>query len=148
MRLVHRSFFALALVLASGCSDVPSDETPRGALRLFLAAMERSAHDPEALRDAYALLSAPTRRALAERAHDAETLGADGLEPWQMLVRGRYRQTFTPAAGGRGMREEVDGDHARVTVTSQDGSRHAEVPLVLEDGRWRIVLPIGSARGS
>ncbi len=149
MRSFRRMLIVLALLAsASACSDVPSDQTPRGALRLFLSAMERSEHDPDAQREAYALLSASTRRALAARAHDAETLGADGLEPWEMLVRGRYRQTFAPARGSRGMRERIDGDRARVVVTSEDGSRRAEVPLVREDGRWRIVLPITSARGT
>jgi hypothetical protein len=145
----RRSFVVLVLaLLVSACSDVPSDETPRGALRLFLSAMDRSDRDPDALRDAYALLSASTRRALAQRAHDAETLGADGLEPWEMLVRGGYRQTFTPARGARGLREHVDGDQARVVVTSEDGTRHAEVPLVREHGRWRVVIAIPSARGT
>src|SRR5688500_7094446 len=92
----------LALALASvGCEDVPTDETPRGALRLFLAAMERSERDPRALEEAYALLSTPTRRELAGRAR--ATLGGERLQPWDMLVRGRFRLTFTPAPGSRGM---------------------------------------------
>lgn len=128
-----------ALVL-SACSEVPTDATPKGTVQLFLAAMERSEHDEQALAQAYALLSAPTRRVLQERAHLATSLGANELKPWQMLVRGSYRQRFTPSRGARGMRERIEGDRATVTVTN--GRRRAEVPLVRENGRWRIVLNV------
>lgn len=136
----------LGVVLLAACSDAPSDETPRGALTMFLSAMERSAYEREALREAYGLLSAASRRALLERAHDAQAYGAADVDPWDMIVPGRYRQTFTPARGARGMRERVEGDRATVVVTNQDGSRQAEVPLVREDGRWRVVLNIPSVR--
>lgn len=134
-------------LLASGCSDLPSDETPRGAVRLFLSAMARSEEDPAALREAYGLLSEPTRRALVERERFAESLGASELHPWDMIVRARHRPSFAPARGARGMRERIDGDSATVVVTNEDGSRTAEVPLVREDGRWRIVLSIPPVRG-
>lgn len=137
-----RRAFPIVLALAAiACSDVPTDETPRGTVQLFLAAMQRSEHDEEALRDAYVLLSTPARRALQERAHTATSYGADEVQPWQMLVRGGFRQTFTPARGG-GMRERIDGDRATVTVRDESGQRRAEVPLVREDGRWRLVLDI------
>lgn len=133
------------LVLAA-CSDVPTDETPRGTVQLFLAAMERSERNEEALRDAYVLLSAPVRRELQERAHIATSYGAREMRPWEMLVRGGFRLSFTPAKGGRGMRERVDGEHALVTVQNEAGDRKAEVPLVREDGRWRIVLELPGSR--
>jgi hypothetical protein len=136
----------LLALAAIACSDVPTDETPRGTVRLFLAAMERSEHDEEALREAYALLSAPTRGDLQERAHLATSFGADQLEPWEMLVRGGFRQTFTPAKGAAGMREQIDGDEATVVVTNEAGDRRAEVPLVRESGRWRLVLALPPAR--
>lgn len=144
---MRRAALLSIVLLASSCSDVPSDETPRGAVRLFLSAMARSEDDPRALREAYGLLSASTRRALVERARFAESLGANELEPWEMLVRGRFRQSFTAARGARGMREQIDGNEATVTVTNEGGSRRAEVPLVREDGRWRIVLEIPPVRG-
>lgn len=134
------------LLLASSCSDVPTDETPRGAVRLFLSAMARTHDDPSALREAYSLLSASSRRALIERARFAESLGATKLEPWDMIVRTRARPAFTPAPGARGMRERIDGDRAVVVVTNADGSRRAEVPLVRERGRWRIVIDIPPLR--
>lgn len=135
----------LALIIAS-CSSAPSDTTPSGTVRLFLDAMERSNGDPEALGEAYALLSAPTRRALAERAHFANALGGRRFEAWEMLVQGRFRLNFAPARGSAGMRERIEGEQARVTVTSADGSRRAEIPLVREDGRWRIALSIPPTR--
>lgn len=135
--------FTFALV---ACSDAPSDREPHGTVQLFLEAMERSQHEAGALREAYALLSSSTRRALTERARFAESLGGARLEPWQMLVRGRFRQTFTPASGRHGVREEIDGDRATVIYTNEQGDRRAEVPLVREDGRWRIVLPVPPPR--
>lgn len=134
---------ALLALIVTGCEDVPTDETPRGALRLFLAAMERSERDPDALAEAYALLSEPTRRELRAR---ARAVGDERLEPWDMLVRGRFRLTFTPASGSRGMRERIRGSRATVIVTDARGRHRAEVPLVREDGRWRVVLELPSYR--
>lgn len=134
----------LALVLATACADVPSDETPSGALRLFVDAMERSDAEPEALRDAYALMAAPSRRALQERAHLAASLGGREFQPWEMLVRGRFRRSF--AFRDRAMREEIHGDRATVTVRGEDGTHSAQVPLLLESGRWRVLLEIPPAR--
>ena len=132
---------AVALVLvAAGCEDVPTDETPRGALRLFIDAMERSERDHDALQEAYALLSRDTRRELTARARTA--LGGERLEPWDMLVRGRFRLTFTPGVRARGMRERIRGSRATVVVRDASGRRRAEVPLVREGGRWRIVLEL------
>lgn len=136
---------ALGLPLA-GCTEAPTDETPSGTVRLFLAALQRSERDPAALREAYRLLSASSRRALAERAHLAGSLGARELEPWEMIVAGRSRETFAPARGSRGMRESIDREHATVTVRSQDGDRTAEVALVRERGRWRIVMELPPTR--
>ena len=48
---------ALAALLLVGCTEAPTDETPSGTVRLFLAAMARSRSDPSALQEAYRLLS-------------------------------------------------------------------------------------------
>ena len=137
----------IATTLLIGCADLPSDETPSGAVRLFLDAMDRSDREPEALREAYALLAAPSRRALQERAHLAASLGGREFQPWEMLVQGRYRQSFQVHEGSSGMRERIEGERATVTVRSDDGERSAEVPLVLEEGRWRVLVEIPPARG-
>jgi len=132
----------ILLLLSVGCSDAPTDETPSGTMRLFIGAMDRAQQDEIALRDAYVLLAAPTRRALLERAHLAGSLGGREFQPWEMLVRGRYRQSFTPREGSGGMRESIDGDTAIVVVQDDDGAHTARVPMVREDGRWRIAIEI------
>ncbi|MBX3273228.1 MAG: hypothetical protein KF729_23385 [Sandaracinaceae bacterium] len=146
MRVVLILLGGALLSLASGCADVPTDETPSGAVRMFVAAMERSEAEPEALREAYALLSASSRRGLVQRSHLAASLGGRELPPWEMLVRGRFRRSFPFRESASAMREAIDGDSATVTVRSEDGERTAVVPLVREDGRWRIVVDIPPPR--
>lgn len=134
-------FFYVAGLLLLGCSDAPTDETPSGALRLFLEAMDRSDWDREALRDAYALLSPDARRGLEERAHTANTLSGRAFEPWEMLAQGRFRLRFAPRSRD-GMVERIEGDRAVVVVTGDRDGERAEVPMVREDGRWRIALEL------
>ncbi len=145
-----RSLTLVSVVLwalvAAGCSDASTDETPAGAVRLFLDAMDRSEREPDALREAYALLASPSRRALLERAHLAGSLGGRHFDPWEMLVRGRARRTFSVREGTSGMRASIHGDEATVTVSEDDGERRATIPLVLENGRWRLVVDIPPAR--
>jgi hypothetical protein len=138
---MRRSLLGLALVTVAACSEAPDDETPSGALRMFLDAMERSSYEPAAQEDAYRLLSEASRRQLEERASSATALSGREFEPWQMLVQGRYRLRFTP----RAMDEEIDGDTALVTVRGSGEGQRAEVPLVREDGRWRIKLELPPA---
>ena len=137
------AFMAVALgALLTACAPAPSDETPLGALRMFLRAMERSSDDARALEEAYGLLDTAARDALVARARDASAL-ANGREfaPWEMLAQGRYRVRFPYAEYGS-MRESIDGDRATVTVAGIDRRSRAEVPLVREDGHWRVVLRV------
>lgn len=144
-----RCFAVGFLVLALGaCAEPGPEESPRATVRLFLEAMGRSNRDPNAVREAYALLSRETRRSLQARAHVAVQVGAAQLEPWEMIARSRYRQSFTLAAGERAMEAAIDGDEAVVTVHGADGTRSAEVPLVFEDGHWRIVIDMPPPRRS
>ena len=138
----RRLFGAGLAALLAACAPAPSDETPLGALRMFLRAMERSGSDSTALEEAYGLLDAGARTALEQRARDASAL-ANGREfaPWEMLAQGRYRVRFAYAEYGA-MRESVDGERATVTVVGTDRASHAEVPLVREEGRWRVVLHV------
>jgi hypothetical protein len=138
-----------AALLCTGlaCGDGSSEQkSPVATVRHFLDMMDRSAADEAALKDAYRLLDAAARKALDERAERAGTLAGRRYQGWQMLSQGRFRLRFTPASPG-GMRERVQGDRALVTVSGAKGQR-AEVLLVLEQGRWRIALPIPPLRTS
>ncbi len=143
---VLRVLCVVGLCVASiaACAPAPSDTTPTGALRMFLRAMENGACPATALEHAFELLHGGARSALEQRARDASAL-ANGREfaPWEMLAQGRYRVRFAYAEYGS-MRERIDGDSATVTVVGTDGSSRANVPLVREAGRWRVVLVIAT----
>ncbi len=139
-----RLVFALALLgAASGCSSTPTDETPSGALTLFLEAMSRSEWDRDALRDAYELLSPAARESLTERARMANTLSGRSHEPWEMLSQGRFRLRFAPRRQG-GMIERIEDDGAVVVVAGARDGERAEVPMVREGDRWRVALELPS----
>ncbi len=136
----------LAGVAAPACSSSPSDETPSGALRLFLEAMDRSASDSSALEEAYALLDRRARAQLAERARMASALGGGrDFEPWEMLVPGRFRLRFAPARR-KAMRDRIDGNRATVTVLGAAAGERAEVPMVREGKHWRVALELPPSR--
>jgi hypothetical protein len=135
----------VGLVTSVACSSAPTDETPSGALRLFLAAMDRGALEPSARREAYQLLSTPARRRLRERSELATALAGRDFHPWDMLAEGRYRLRFAPKSAG-GMRERVSGERAVVIVTGAREGQVAEVPMRQERGRWRVDLTIPPVR--
>jgi hypothetical protein len=56
-----------------------------------------------------------------------------------MLAQGRFRLRFSPSSR-RGMKEAINGDRATVTVTGTRPDERAEVPLVREQGQWRVSL--------
>jgi aryl-alcohol dehydrogenase-like predicted oxidoreductase len=131
----------LGLLVAGACGQSDSGGSPAETLRQFLTVMDESAADETALQRAYSLLDSDAQTALTERAKHARALSGQAFEPWQMLAQGRFRLRFAPARS-RGMRERVQGDHAVVTVVSGDGSDRADVPLVREEGQWRVALAI------
>lgn len=135
----------VTLLGIAACGSAPSDETPSGALRLFLEAMARSDWDRDALRDAYELLSPDAREGLGERAELAGTLSGRDFEHWEMLAQGRFRLRFAPRQQG-GMVERIEGDRAVVVVTgARDGDR-AEVAMVKEGDAWRVDLQLPPMR--
>ncbi len=141
------SAVALLLALAvpaAACDDEPTDDTPAGALTLFLDAMERSSRDDHALEEAYHLLAADARHALEVRAERASSLSHRDFSPWDMLAQGRYRRRF---ALGSPMRESIEGDHATVTVLGSREGERADVSLVHERSGWRVVLEIPEMTG-
>lgn len=138
---VFRVLAVIVVVLACGCAREPTDETPEGALELFLEAMGRAADDPSARAAAYALVAPETQRKLSERARLASSLSSRRFEPWEMIAEGRYRLRFTPLEVG-GFSARVSGDRAIVLVRGERSSDRAEVPMVRSAGRWRVFLSI------
>ena len=140
-RLVSAAFSSLLLLLSS-CDSQPADATPSGALAGFLQALERSAHDPAALREAYGLLDRRARAALRARASKTETLaGGRRFKPWEMLAQGRFQLRFTPARRDA-MQERIDGDRAVVVVRGESARKRAEGQMVREAEGWRVVLDV------
>jgi hypothetical protein len=130
----------LACATFGACSANEPDKNPVEVLAHFLEAMDRSAHDEAALRDAYALLDESARRELEARAERTSSLAGRNFAPWEMIAQGRFRLRFVPAEHA-GMRASVAGDDAWVHVKSEDG-RKADVPLVREHGAWRVKLEL------
>ncbi|RLB49320.1 MAG: hypothetical protein DRJ42_21300 [Deltaproteobacteria bacterium] len=127
-------------MLAGSCSSDPTDDTPEGALTLFLEAMERADWDDAALEDAYDLLSPAARGALEERAERANALSRREFAPWEMLAQGRFRLRFRPRPARTESR--VEGDDAIVTLLGRREGERADVAMVREDGQWRVDLTL------
>jgi len=138
----RRRFFwlaALPLALAASCARKPADLTPDGAVRDLLDHVDRTESDPAEMRAVYELLSADTKAKLIERARRASTTSGREVPPEEMLAPGRFSLRFEP----RKMLVRFDEDRAVVDVVGIDPETdRAEVPCVLEDGRWRIVVPL------
>lgn len=135
----------MSLVLCA-CAGSDADDSPTEVLSRFLDAMDRSASSQGALADAYVLLDTHAKHQLHARAQHASLVSGRDFEPWQMLAQGRFRLRFAPADHG-GLKAKVDGDSAVVHVTSSDRESRADVPMVREQGRWRVklALPDGHA---
>lgn len=140
------SFGAVSFAaFAVGCGEERQDATPEGALTGFLDAIERSGDSRGALEQAYGLIDASAQERLVDRARSATALGARELNPWELLVEGRALLRFHPRRGG-GMRSQVTGDRAVVTVVGEDGDERAEVPMVRQADGWRVVLEVPEFR--
>lgn len=125
----------LSVLMALGCAEEAPDVTPEGALAAFIDAMEESRYDDARRADAYALLDQATQAELEDRVARGEALGRAGLEPWEMLVMGRFRLAFEPYS----MRARVENGEGVVVVRGRNGEQ-AEVPVIQEPGGWRVRL--------
>jgi len=143
MSRLHAIASALGLLLCLGCGRSP--DSPVAVVRDFLDAMARSRDQNQAMIEAYGLLDSAARDALKRRADRARSLSGRPYEPFQMLAQGRFKLNFAPAVP-RGMHERVDGERAVVTVVGVKPDQRAEVPLVRENGQWRIHIDIPPMR--
>ncbi|MDQ3033911.1 MAG: hypothetical protein M3Y87_15955 [Myxococcota bacterium] len=147
LRLRRAAPLALALLALVGCSRELDDSTPEGAAGMFLAAIEQSSTDRDALRRAYEVIDSESQRRLSERARSATALGAREYEPWEMIVHGRALLRFVPQRGsGLRARDGALEDEAIVVVTGEAEGQRAEVPMRLEDDGWRVVLDVPDVR--
>lgn len=142
----HRSPWLRALVCAVvfgaallGCHREP-DDSPEFVLTSWVSAMNASRSDVDARRRAYPLLSSRARESLTERAARASQLSGHDLQPWEMLAPGRFAMRF--AFNPDELEVHIAGDRATVVARGRAGDR-AEVPMVREQGHWRVdlVLP-------
>jgi len=131
--------FLVSLQLGA-CGGNETDKQPSEALTRFLEALDRSAHEEAALKDAFALLDERTQTELTARAERTTSLAGRNFAPWEMIAQGRFRMQLLPAAHAE-MRATTHGDSATVHVKAVDG-RAADVPLVFEHGRWRVKLDL------
>ncbi len=153
-RALPRGPWAICLGAATlwACSSPPTDDTPAGALRLFLDAIWSSetldADDDEAtLTTAYELLDSESREHLVRQARLAGALGGREREPWEMLAAGASRMALVPRRSG-GMREAIDPDGRGATViVSGESGETAEVRLVREDDGWRVLIDVPEREG-
>ena len=140
---VAQRWLLLALVAAvPGCGSGEA-EGPAETLSRFLETLDRSALNDSARREAFAMLDDTAQAGLADRAQRAALVTGRSFAPWEMIAPGRFRLHFAPAEHG-GMRATVDGDHAVVHVSAEDGKERASVPLTRQAGRWRVQLAVVS----
>jgi hypothetical protein len=127
------------VLVAVGCTRTPADATPEGTVRELLERIDRIESNPAEARAVYELLSVRSKANLAERAHRASTTSGREIPPEQMLAPGRFSLRFEP----RKMHARISRDRAIVDVVGIDPTTdHAEVPCVLEQGKWRIEIPL------
>jgi hypothetical protein len=138
--VVLRRLLGLAamLALAAGCSRKPPNATPEGAVREFVDRVSRASVDPTAAKDAYELLSKSTQKNLVERAERFTDASGKHIAPEAMLAPSSFLERFELHE----LRAEIVGSHALVHAQGLLPEETAEIPCVLEDGGWRIEIPL------
>lgn len=121
------------------CGGARADTSPTETVTAFVAAVEAAERDSTQRKRIYDLLSQRGRRALDERAARAAQVSGRPMNPWDMLAPGRSRLRFLPTSDG--MTVQIHGDRAVVTARGRNAGV-ADVPLVREEGRWRIDLAL------
>lgn len=136
-----RASAALILALAvAACSRKRPDATPEGVARAFLTELEGSREDPEATTRALAWVDRASRDALVARADRTSRAQGRRFAPEEMIASGRASLAFRPTA----YRVIGDGARREVEVRGTDEESVVRVPVVLEDGAWRVALELSS----
>lgn len=133
-----------AVIAISACSfawscagEGPTDDTPEGALQLFLNSVNPTKREFNR-EQAYKLLAPDTQRELTKRAGVASKQGKRTFEPQDMLIIERFVQRWQV----KRMEADVQGDQAKVTAHGDETSQKSTVDLERVDGHWRIRLPL------
>ncbi|MDP3274898.1 MAG: hypothetical protein Q8Q09_06840 [Deltaproteobacteria bacterium] len=120
------------------------DDGPEEALATWVAAMNATRSNPDARAQAFALLSLRAQQNLRQRAQTAAQLSGREIKPWEMLAPGRFALRFAFDRGR--LRTRLEGDRATVTARGTH-AEVAEVPMVREEGRWRVALVLPEPQG-
>ena len=107
-------------------------------MRLFIEKMETSADDPQAMREAYALLGPRARANLKERAERASRGQGKRFEPHEMLAEARFGLRFRT----KSMATRIEGEEASVEILGESPDEKATVKCVRENGAWRVELDL------
>ncbi len=126
------------MTLVAACGPDPGELGPVEVLRGFLADLEHSAQAPEQRKAAFDALDKQSQAALKERAELAGSLVGRALQPWELLVPGRLGFSLK-AMSGVNLRTDIAGEKATVHIPVQN-RKPVDVPMVREDGRWRVQL--------
>ena len=119
------------MTLVAACGPDPGELGPVEVLRGFLADLEHS-------KAAFDALDKQSQAALKERAELAGSLVGRALQPWELLVPGRLGFSLK-AMSGVNLRTDIAGEKATVHIPVQN-RKPVDVPMVREDGRWRVQL--------
>lgn len=127
------------LVAVAGCSRRAPNATPDGAVRELVERLRRVEGDPADAKAAFALLSRAARENLGARAQRYAAAIGKPIAPEAMITPSRFVLRFEPQRYSA----RIAGASAAVEVTGLLPEQRAVVPVVYEDGGWRVdaVLP-------
>lgn len=129
---------SVGFTIAAGCRGSQSPAKPKATVVAFARAVQSAQRNPENRRRVYELLSERGKEQLVLRAQLSSQVSGWLQQPWEMLAPGRIK--LRVAVESSGLTARVDGDRAWVTVRGVGGV--AEVPLVRENGVWKVDVNI------
>jgi len=125
-------------ILVAGCGRRSPTASAEGAVRELVERLHRVQGDPSDAKAAYALLSKRTQANLQARAKRYSDASGKPIAPEAMIVPWRFVSRFEPQRYAASVFETT----ARVDVTGPLAVDRAQLLCVLEDGAWRVDLPL------